>query len=263
MTHWMSGSCQGLTRDSALQRRRKLWFSSGIRLGAVLALLTSLAACTHPVNSSTGSVSSSPAATINPPPVNTNSGSSQTHNGDGSNGIAISMPGMPIGPGNTHGNYDECAGVRWLGQSIPRGYTVTVTGVIVHSDNNNFNSSNQIPGDCAGYSACKGYRWTSDSPRRAECVVAIEYTGSNPDEDTGTLELTGKLSCPDAGLAACRQIGMSLQHQGAGSVGIDPPISAGSGSATPSGSDSSTPSGSGSSTPAGSGSSTPAGSGSP
>ena len=250
MTHWMSDNCKIRTRDSACRRRRKLWCSSGIRRGAVLALLSSLAACTHPVNSSTVSGSNGP-ATISPPPVNTNSGSSQT-NGGRSGGIAISMPGMPIGPGNTHGSYDECAGVLWLGQPIPRGYTVTVTGIIIHGDN--FNSSNHIPSDCAGYSACMGYQWSSGSPRRAECVVAIEYTGSNPDEDTGTLELTGKLSCPDAGLAACRQIGMSLQHQGARFVGIDPPTPAGSGSPTPAGSGSPTPAGSGSPTPAGSGS---------
>ena len=251
MTHWMSDNCKIRTRDSACRRRRKLWCSSGIRRGAVLALLSSLAACTHPVNSSTVSGSNGP-ATISPPPVNTNSGSSQTRNGGRSGGIAISMPGMPIGPGNTHGSYDECAGVLWLGQPIPRGYTVTVTGIIIHGDN--FNSSNHIPSDCAGYSACMGYQWSSGSPRRAECVVAIEYTGSNPDEDTGTLELTGKLSCPDAGLAACRQIGMSLQHQGARFVGIDPPTPAGSGSPTPAGSGSPTPAGSGSPTPAGSGS---------
>jgi|tagenome__1003787_1003787.scaffolds.fasta_scaffold20861105_2 hypothetical protein len=206
---------------------------SGISRFCVLTSLAVLllAGCGHDQGiAGVGSSPPSPAITTSPPSAGitaspqaegTGPEPPASPQGGGNGGVAISMPGLPIGNNSESGLPDgECVEVIWKGQPPFGANVVTVTSVAVTSGP--FRPV-QDATDCQDGPACVSYRITATNIGRASCYAEVQYTGP-PVTDPyapaidGTLTLTGELSCPDGGVAACRQDGLGMQGSGATSI---------------------------------------------
>jgi len=172
-----------------------------------------------------GITASSPGATTTSPPAEgTGPESPASPPGGGNGSVAISMPGLPIGNNSQSGLPNgECVEVIWKGQPPSGANVVTVTAVAVTSGP--FRPVQDAP-DCQDGPACVSYRITAASISRASCYAEVEYTGppvTDPDAPgiDGALTLTGELSCPDGGMAACRQDSLGMQGSGATSISFE------------------------------------------
>jgi hypothetical protein len=134
------------------------------------------------------------------------------------------MAGLPIGNNSESGLPDgECVKVIWNGQPPSGTNVVTVTSVKV--DSGPFQAV-QDATDCQDGPACVSYRITAASIGQAACYAEVKYTGPpvtdpNAPGIPGALTLTGELSCPDGGEAACRQDSLGMQGSGATSISFE------------------------------------------
>lgn len=175
-------------------------FGAAVAGGA--AALT-MAACTHPADTSAGDGSPETAYTASPSVEGTGPETPQSPGGGGGGGDRYSspLPGLPIGGGIDPGNA-KCLQLSWVGNPVPHGDMAEVTAARV--DPPFFTEGFDCPGV-----PCVGYTFTAASAGgTGTCDVALGYengtlNSSGTEADGSVVILEGKLSCPGLGSAAC------------------------------------------------------------
>jgi hypothetical protein len=198
--------------------------SQTFRFGlAAVVLAFMLAGCAvHPSAPDSPSGSATPGATSSPPVEPTTGTESPESPTAGA--IAITLAPAPVGRQGTSGDNDECIQVSWLGNPIPRGDVVTVTGVNVVSP---FTFDTTVTAQCEGAPSCLNYQFSAANDSGQFCNVGLGYKyGSidlqNGSEAHGTLGLTGSLSCPsNISFAACQHDKAAMQRPGIGTISFE------------------------------------------
>lgn len=202
--------------------------SQAIRSGlAAVALTLLLAACVHPSAPGSASGSSLSEGTVSQavsessarPSVEPTTGLEVPESTTGG-AVSISMAPAPVGRNANSGQNNECIQVKWLGNHIPVGDTVTVTQVTVQSP---FTFDPGVTDRCEGAPSCVSYRFSSANDSGPFCNIGLGYMGGSIDDDgppaDGTMELTGYLRCPpDTGSAACQRDAEAMRRPGIGVV---------------------------------------------
>jgi hypothetical protein len=231
----------------ALRRFRII--RSGVVTGMSVLLL---AACVNPRPSTppssppdsgiTGSHHAGSTGTPDPqtssPPVEATTGLESPQpagDGGGGNAVAISVAPLPAGKEGDSGDNDECIQISWLGQPIPHGDVVTVSAVAVQRP---FTFDQEVTAHCQGGPSCDGYQFSAANDNGEFCNVGLGYTDGtidlNGDSLDGSIQLTGHLSCPELGSAACHQDADAMQSSGIASINFEVSvISQGSGASSP------------------------------
>lgn len=252
-----------------------------VRCGVVTGMsVLLLAACANPRPSSpasspphsgttgshTAGSTGSPAPQTSSPPIEATTGLESPQppgDGGGGNAVAISVAPLPTGKEGDSGDNNECIQISWLGQPIPHGDVVTVSAVAVQRP---FTFDQEVTAHCEGGPSCAGYQFSAANDNGEFCNVGLGYIDGTIDQNgddslDGSMQLTGHLTCPDVGLAACHQDADAMQSSGIGSIKFEVSvISSGSPSSGTSSSDnpgSSSSASDGSSSGPGSGSSAP------
>ena len=248
--------------------------SQAIRFGIAAVVLVLLsAACMHPSDSgSSASVSSSGSSTsasTTSPAIEQTTGlespQSPTHGKP-----SLSLPSPPVGNNNNNVGA-PCIQIAWLTGPIPHGDVVTIKSVTVPGSP--FSLDLGTTAGCNGGRSCIGYQFSeSNDTNGAFCNVGVRYDGEgtvdprNDNTESGTIVLSGRLSCPHISSTKCRNdeivMDAAARRPITFNVGIDPSASPPTTSSS-SGSMSPPPSESSSSSPTTSDSSSPVAPGSP
>lgn len=201
--------------------------SQTIRTGlAAVGLALLLAGCVvHPTAPSSASDSASSSAaseTSTSPPTEPTTGT-ESPQSPTSGAVAISMAPAPTGKNGNSGDNDQCIQVSWLGNSIPRGDIVTVTGVKVNPP---FTFDTVVTAQCEGGRSCFNYQFSAANDNGEFCNVGVGYEyGSidlNGSDAQGTMQLIGSLSCPpDINSAACQRDKADMLRPGIGTIGFE------------------------------------------